>query len=132
MQAHGADGLIATNDTHVTITWKTLRGRMSSADGSNLEVIPISRIFEVLLIPAKEGMKGCLQFNLIGSDTSLAFEENWMSTLRKDKLNHAVLFNLPAQFEFKSLADHLQARITQLRRGHSFDIGFGSSAGSIL
>ena len=68
MQAHGADGLIATNDTHVTITWKTLRGRMSSADGSNLEVIPISRIFEVLLIPAKEGMKGCLQFNLIGSD----------------------------------------------------------------
>ncbi len=130
MQAHGADGNIAANDTHVTINWTTLRGRLSSVDGSNLEVIPISRIFEVLLIPAKPTMKGCLQFNLIGSERSLAFEENWMATLRKGNLNHAVLFNEAAQFEFRAITEHIQKRILQMRTAQPYD-GFGTSAQSI-
>ncbi|CAB4699132.1 unannotated protein [freshwater metagenome] len=131
MQAHGADGVIAANDSHITITWTTLRGRMSSLDGSNVEVVPISQIFETLLIPAKAGMKGCLQFNLIGSQSSLAFEENWMSSLRIGNLHHAVLFNHPSQFEFKALADHIKGRITHLRRLHPLDGGFGTSASKI-
>jgi len=131
MHAHGADGLIAANDTHVTINWTTLRGRLSSVDGSNLEVIPISKIYEVLLIPATSTMKGCLQFNLIGSEHSLAFEGNWMATLRKDNLNHVVLFNQPAQFEFKALTEHIQKRITLLRKAQPIDGGFGTTAQSI-
>lgn len=131
MEAHGVDGSIAANETHLTITWKTLRGRLSSHDGSNLEVIPISRIFETHLIPAKEGMKGCLQLNMIGSENSLAFEENWMSTLRKGNVNHAVLFHLPAQFQFKSMVDFIEGRITHLRRSQPLDGGFGSGASTI-
>ena len=98
MQAHGTDGTIAVNDSHVTIVWKTLRGRLTSLDGSNMEIVPISRIFDVVLIPATENMKGCFHLNLIGSENPLVFEENWMSSLHKSSLNHAVLFNLPSQF----------------------------------
>lgn len=131
MEAHGVDGIVAVNETHITITWKTLRGRLSSFDGSNLEVIPLSRIFEAHLIPATASMKGCLQFNLIGGENSLAFEENWMSTLRKSNLNHAVLFHLPSQFQFRALSDHVQERITHLRRSQPLEGGFGSSASTI-
>lgn len=125
MQAHGADGMIAANDSHVTIVWKTLRGRLTSLDGSNMEIIPIARIFDVVLIPATENMKGCFHLNLIGSENPLVFEENWMSSLRKSSLNHAVLFNLPSQFEFNALTNHVLDQIKYLRRTHPLESLYG-------
>ena len=119
MEAQGADGIIAANETHVTITWKTLRGRLSSIDGSNLEVIPISRIFDTVLIPATPGSKGCLQFSLIGNENPLTFEENWMSNLRKNKTTHAVLFHLPSQFQINALRTIVHERISYLRSNQS-------------
>ena len=119
MEAHGIDGLIAVNDSHVTITWKTLRGRLNSIDGSNLEVIPISRIFDTVLIPATAESKGCLQFSLIGNENVLSFEDNWMSNLRKNKTNHAVLFHLPAQFQINALRNFVHERISNLRSDRS-------------
>ena len=119
MEAHGVDGIIAANDSNVTITWKTLRGRLTSIDGSNLEVIPISRIFDTVLISATAESKGCLQFFLIGNESLLKFEDNWMSNLRKNKTNHAVLFNLHSQFQINALRNHVHERIRYLRSDQS-------------
>jgi hypothetical protein len=116
MEAHGIDALIAANETHITITWKTLRGRLSSFDGSNMEVIPVSKIFETHLIPPTTTEKGCFQINLLGSENSLAFEENWMTALHKGNVHHAILFQAPSQFQFNVLANYIQERITYLRR----------------
>ena len=128
MEAHGVDALIAANVTHITVTWKTLRGRLTSFDGSNMDVIPISRIFDTHLIPATENQKGCFQLNLIGSETSIAFEENWMAAIRNGNLNHAVLFNQAAQFQFNSFAAYVKERITYLRKSTPLYGGSGSSA----
>lgn len=117
MEALGDDGSVTVNDSHIIIEWKTLRGRLSSQGGSNLESIPISRVFEAILIPAKPEMKGCLQINLIGSENTLAFEENWMSTMNKNNLHHAVLFGAHAQFQFRAIAEHIHEKIQILRAG---------------
>lgn len=115
MEAHGSDGNIAANDTHVTISWKTLRGRLSSVHGASLEVIPIARIFETIVIPATAKKKGCIQFHIIGNPNDDISELNWMSSLHKGRLNQTVMFTEPMQFEFQAMASHIQARITALR-----------------
>ena len=115
MQAHGSDGNIAANDTHVTISWKTLRGRLSSVHGASLEVIPIASIFETILIPATAQKKGCIQFHIIGTPNDNHSELSWMSSLHKGRLNQTVMFTEPLQFEFQAMADHIKNRITALR-----------------
>jgi hypothetical protein len=129
VEAYGSDGHLVANDSHVTISWKTLRGRLSSAEGASLEVIPISRIYEVILIPATDTRKGCIQLHLIGNPDSVNAEINWMSSLHKGILTHAVMFKLPEQFQFKALADHIQDRIIQLRNASPRD-DFGSGLAS--
>ena len=115
MEAHGSDGDIAANDSHVTILWKTLRGRLSSKDGASLEIIPISRIFETVIVPATESRKGCIQFHIIGMPKDSGSELSWMSSLHKGQLNQTVMFTLPMQFEFQALADYIENRIKILR-----------------
>lgn len=130
MEAYGSDGHIAANDTHVTISWKTLRGRLSSLDGTSLEIVPISRIYEAIYIPATPTRKGCLQLHLIGSPESVHTEINWMSSLHKGTLAHAVMFTLPQQFQFKALVEHIQERILQLRKSTPLeDFGSGLASG---
>ena len=111
MYAYGSDGDIAASDTHLTIYWKTLRGRLASAAGTPIEVVPISKIDEITLIPSSETQKGCLQLHLHGNTRIEGEQLNWMSHLRDGILTHVVTFTLPAQFEFNALAKHLEAKI---------------------
>ena len=129
VEAYGTDGHIVANDSHVTISWKTLRGRLSSSEGGSLEVIPISRIYEAILIPATESRKGCIQLHLIGNPESVNTEINWMSSLHKGVLTHAVMYKIPEQFQFKALADHIQERVLHLRKLSPLD-EFGSGIAS--
>lgn len=130
VQAYGTDGHIVANDSHVTISWKTLRGRLSSSEGGSLEVIPISRIYEAILIPATETRKGCIQLHLIGNPKSVNTEINWMSSLHRGVLTHAVMFKMPEQFQFKALAEHIQERVLHLRKRPPLDeYGSGIASG---
>jgi hypothetical protein len=130
MEAFGSDGSIVANDTHVTISWTSLRGRLSSPDGTAFETIPISKIYEVSVIPATSSRKGCLQLHLVGNTASMSTELNWMSNLHQGTLTHGVMFTLPAQFQFKALADHIQRRMYFLnknRLGEGFNKGVASN-----
>ena len=129
MEAYGSDGQIAANDSHVTISWKTLRGRLASSEGASLEVVPISRIYEAVLIPATATRKGCMQLHLIGNPESVNTEINWMSSIHKGTVTHAVMFTMPQQFQFNALVDHIQERISTLRQSSPLD-DFGSGLAS--
>lgn len=98
-------------------------------DGASLEVIPISRIFEVDVIPATATRKGCLQLHLIGNADALSTELNWMSNLQQGQISHGVMFVESAQFEFAAMAEHIRTRIQLLRRVAPFE-EFGSGIAS--
>jgi len=116
MEAHGADGILAVNENFITITWKSLRGRLGSSHGAPTEVVPLNRIFDIFLIPATENKKGCIQIQLIGSSSNLASEHNWMQTLRDKKVNHTIMFNLQNQFEFNAIVKFVEQRVNLLRK----------------
>ena len=118
MEAYGSDGILAVNENFITITWKSLRGRLGSAHGAPSEVIPLNRIFDIFLIPATEDKKGCVQIQLIGSSSNLSSEHNWMQTLRDKKVNQTVMFTFEHQFEFNALVKFVELRISVLRMQH--------------
>ncbi|MFM8448388.1 MAG: hypothetical protein ACKN92_09565 [Candidatus Nanopelagicaceae bacterium] len=130
MEAYGSDGNIVANETHLTITWTSLRGRLSSRDRLPFETIPISRIGEVSVIPATPFQKGCFQVYLVGNPLNVNDQLDWISALHKGTLTHGVMFTLPAQFQFKAVAEHIQRQIYFLgkyRRGGDFNIGLASN-----
>jgi len=130
MEAFGSDGDIVANDSHVTISWKSLRGRLSAPNGAAFEIIPISEIYEVSIIPATSTQKGCLQLHLLGNATSVSTELNWMSNLHEGTVTHGVMFNLPEQFQFSSLTEHIRRRMYFLgknRLAEEFGTGLSSS-----
>lgn len=130
MEAQGCDGDIVANDSHVTISWKSLRGRLSAPDGAAFETIPISQIYEISVIPATSTQKGCLQLHLLGNTSSMSTELNWMSNLHEGTLTHGVMFNLPEQFQFNALTEHIKRRMYFLRKirlAEEFGTGSNSS-----
>lgn len=121
MEAHGLDGYIVVNDSHIVIEWKTLRGRLSSVHGAPVEVIPMSRVFDVLVVPSTENRKGCLQIQMLGHPINFAQEHSWLSDVRDGRLNYVVMFNHSAKFEFHSVESFIKHRIRSLR---TQDLGF--------
>ena len=115
MEAYGSDGDIVASDTHLSISWKSLRGRLSSTTGAPIEVVAISDIYEVTLMSASDQHKGCLQLHLYGNPSNMEMRVNWMSNLHLGILTHVVTFESPAQFQFNALASHIQNRINILK-----------------
>lgn len=129
VEAYGSDGDIVTSDTHITISWKTLRGRLATPDAAAFEILPISSIYDVSIIPATSTRNGCLQLHLIGNPSSISREHNWISNLHAGKITHGVMFNLSAQFQFKALADHIQRQIYFLSKNRT-NQDFGTNSAS--
>jgi hypothetical protein len=130
MEAFGSDGNIVANDSHVTISWTSLRGRLSAPDGAAFETIPISQIYEISVIPATSTQKGCLQLHLMGNTSSMSTELNWVSNLHEGTLTHGVMFNLPEQFQFNALTEHIRRRMYFLgknRISEKFGTGLSSN-----
>ena len=121
MEAHGTDGILAVNENFITITWKSLRGRLGSSHGAPTEVVPLNRIFDIFLIPATASRKGCVQIQLIGSSSNLKSEHNWVETLRDKKINQTIMFNLQNQFEFNAVVKFVERRISLLRTQTNYD-----------
>lgn len=115
MEAHGIDAVVGVNHSHITISWKTLRGRLASTNGAPNEVISLSRIYDVYLLPANENSKGCFQIHMIGSTTSVAPELTWLSDIREGRIDFAVMFNHGAQFQFNGVSTFIKEQIKKLR-----------------
>jgi hypothetical protein len=58
----GKDADVVTDAEFVTIWWKRLRGRLSSASGGLFEVIPLANLREVHLIRPTNQISSCMQF----------------------------------------------------------------------
>ena len=128
MEAHGLDGYIVANDSHITIEWKTLRGRLASVHGAPVEVIPMSKVFDVLLVPSSENRKGCLQIQILGQPVNSAQEHSWLSEARDGRLNFVVMFGHSATFEFHTIESFIKHKINALRnRDFNFN-AFGDIA----
>ena len=76
----------------VTISWKTLRGRLSSINGVPKEVISLNKIYDVYLLLAKDNSKDCFQIQIIGSKATLAKKLSWLSDIREGRIDFAVMF----------------------------------------
>lgn len=111
MRASGIDGEIVANDTHLTIIWKSLRGRLSNIYGSSLEIIELSKILDITLIPASPEMRGCLQLHLVRKNKVTPSEFSWMTDLHQKVISHGIMFDIQSQFEFYALTNHVSKRI---------------------
>ena len=114
MLASGIDGEIFANNTHLTILWKTLRGRLSNVYGSSLEVIELSKIGDITLIPASNEMRGCFQLHLVGKKSVSSSDVSWMADLHQKIISHGIMFDMQSQFEFQSLTKHVTKRLLLL------------------
>ena len=117
MEATGRDADVVTDGEFVTIWWKSLRGRLSSANGGLFEVIPLANLHEVHLIQPTNNVSGCLQLIVKHNknNSNLALDENWISTLHEEGLHHTVLIDHHHLFSFLILHSHLNRQINDLK-----------------
>jgi hypothetical protein len=130
MEATGKDADVVADAEFVTIWWKSLRGRLSSANGGLFEVIPLANLHEVHLIRPTNQVSGCMQFivNHDRDNSSLALDENWIATLHEEGLHHTVLIDNHHIFNFINLHSQLNRQLDVLRakkNANSFGL-FGS------
>jgi hypothetical protein len=117
MEATGRDADVVADSEFVTIWWKSLRGRLSSANGGLFEVIPLANLHEVHLIQPTKNVCGCMQFIVTNNrnNSNLALDENWISTLHEEGLHHTVLIDHHHLFNFISLHSHLNRQLNVLK-----------------
>lgn len=118
MEAQGVDGVLRLSESHLTIFWTSLRGRLSNSNGADIEAIPLERIFDHSLVQATHTQLGSLQIRLFNTDGSLVplnRESQLEESLLDKVILHSVTFheiNLP---QFMNLHRELQIRVTKAK-----------------
>ena len=118
MEAQGSDAILRVDDSNLTIVWTSLRGRLGSITGADLEVIPLSKIFDHALVPASENKKGCFQLRTLMSGNPanpIHTYENWLEPLARKEISYAVLFNNSQHLSFVSFSNYL-AQILEITK----------------
>jgi hypothetical protein len=118
MEVRGEDGILKINERMLTIFWTSLRGRLLASNGANIEVIPISKVFDVILVPASSVRKGCFQVRLLGHKGSLQpinMGLNMSNSLMRGEISHCVLFTEVHQPSFRKFEGEF-TRLLQKQR----------------
>lgn len=132
MEIRGEDGILKINERMLTIFWTSLRGRLLASNGANIEVIPIRRIFDVILVPANSVRKGCFQVRLLGNRSSLQpinMGLNMSNGLLRGEISHCVLFTEVHQPAFQKFEVEL-TKLVQRERNSRFPLMLEGEAGN--
>jgi hypothetical protein len=118
MEAQGSDGIVRLDAKHLTITWSSLRGRLSSAQGDGMEVLPLSEILDSVIELATENRRGLFQVQfqaqnkILSRPTIAAIPQMF---LEGPYPSYLVLFTKDQEFAFRNLNLALQRNLALAR-----------------
>ena len=119
MEAQGVDGVLKISDSALSIFWTSLRARLLSSNGAEIEVIPLNRIFEVISVPATLSRKGCFQIRILGNERSLVpinRASNFSNSLMRGEISHCMLFKYEQQLSFLRFENEVKELLVAHRR----------------
>lgn len=117
MEVSGVDGLLKLDKTTLTILWTSLSGRVRNS-GAELEVIPLEKIFDHLLIPSSPMNLGSLQIRLLGAGTALNplnRDSQMLTSISESVILHSIMFHESSFLHFMSFEKELGRRVVNAR-----------------